>query len=67
MVVISLDLYLKSQLLLRKGGAREAPWVSGPAQLEPKGGGGTDFGPAFAWATDTDIVPMCLIYPTDRC
>ena len=40
---------------------------SEPVQLEPKGGGGTDFRPAFEWVTENDISPVCLIYLTDLC
>jgi predicted metal-dependent peptidase len=42
----------------------------GPSErvrLEPKGGGGTDFRPAFEWVTKNDIAPVCLIYLTDLC
>jgi predicted metal-dependent peptidase len=35
--------------------------------LEPKGGGGTDFRPAFDWVNEKDITPSCLIYLTDLC
>jgi predicted metal-dependent peptidase len=38
-----------------------------PVQLEPKGGGGTDFRPAFAWVTENGITPACFIYLTDLC
>jgi predicted metal-dependent peptidase len=38
-----------------------------PVQLEPKGGGGTDFRPAFEWVAKNNIVPVCLIYLTDLC
>lgn len=40
---------------------------SEPVQLEPKGGGGTDFCPAFEWVAENDITPVCLIYLTDLC
>ncbi len=38
---------------------------SEPVQLEPKGGGGTDFCPVFQWVEQNGIVPACLIYLTD--
>ena len=40
---------------------------SEPVRLEPKGGGGTDFRPAFEWVAENDIAPVCLIYLTDLC
>jgi predicted metal-dependent peptidase len=40
---------------------------SEPVQLEPKGGGGTDFRPVFQWVEDHGIMPACLIYLTDLC
>jgi predicted metal-dependent peptidase len=40
---------------------------SEPVRLEPKGGGGTDFRPAFQWVAENDIAPVCLIYLTDLC
>jgi predicted metal-dependent peptidase len=40
---------------------------SEPVQLEPKGGGGTDFCPVFEWVTEKDLAPACLIYLTDLC
>jgi predicted metal-dependent peptidase len=42
----------------------------GPAEsvrLEPKGGGGTDFCPAFEWVAENAITPACFIYLTDLC
>lgn len=36
-------------------------------QLEPKGGGGTDFRPVFDWVARQQIAPVCLIYLTDLC
>ncbi len=36
-------------------------------QLEPKGGGGTDFRPVFEWVERQEIQPACLIYLTDLC
>jgi predicted metal-dependent peptidase len=36
-------------------------------QLEPKGGGGTDFRPVFEWVEQNQIEPVCLIYLTDLC
>jgi predicted metal-dependent peptidase len=41
--------------------------ASEPVRLEPKGGGGTDFRPAFEWVAKNDIAPVCLIYLTDLC
>jgi predicted metal-dependent peptidase len=41
--------------------------ASEPVRLEPKGGGGTDFRPAFEWVAENDIAPACLIYLTDLC
>lgn len=41
--------------------------ASEPVQLEPKGGGGTDFRPVFAWVDENGIAPVCLIYLTDLC
>jgi predicted metal-dependent peptidase len=38
-----------------------------PIKLSPKGGGGTDFMPAFSWVEENGIVPKCLIYLTDLC
>lgn len=38
---------------------------SEPIQLEPKGGGGTDFSPVFHWVEENGINPACLIYLTD--
>jgi len=35
--------------------------------LEPKGGGGTNFRPAFEWMDAQDLNPACLIYLTDLC
>lgn len=40
---------------------------SEPVQLEPQGGGGTDFRPVFAWVAEHRIDPVCLIYLTDLC
>jgi len=41
---------------------------SEPVRLEPRGGGGTDFRPAFEWVAQNDVTPVCLIYLTDlRC
>jgi predicted metal-dependent peptidase len=36
-----------------------------PLKLTPKGGGGTDFRPPFAWVEDQGLQPVCLIYLTD--
>ena len=41
--------------------------ASEPVRLEPKGGGGTDFRPAFEWVAENDFAPVCLIYLTDLC
>jgi len=41
--------------------------ASEPVQLQPKGGGGTDFRPAFDWVTENGITPACFIYLTDLC
>lgn len=41
--------------------------ASEPVKLEPKGGGGTDFRPAFEWVAKNNIAPACLIYLTDLC
>ena len=41
--------------------------ASEPVRLEPKGGGGTDFRPAFEWVAENDIEPVCLIYLSDLC
>ena len=41
--------------------------ASEPVQLQPKGGGGTDFRPAFDWVTENGIMPACFIYLTDLC
>ena len=40
---------------------------SEPVQLEPKGGGGTDFRPVFEWVDENKIDPVCLVYLTDLC
>jgi predicted metal-dependent peptidase len=42
----------------------------GPSEsvrLEPRGGGGTDFCPAFKWVAENYIAPVCFIYLTDLC
>lgn len=36
-----------------------------PLELVPKGGGGTDFRPAFTWVEKEGLDPACLIYLTD--
>jgi predicted metal-dependent peptidase len=41
--------------------------ASEPVCLEPKGGGGTDFRPAFDCVAEKDLTPACLIYLTDLC
>lgn len=33
--------------------------------LEPMGGGGTEFGPCFAWLDEHGVVPQTLIFLTD--
>jgi predicted metal-dependent peptidase len=40
---------------------------SDPIQLEPRGGGGTDFRPVFKWVAENHLDPVCLIYLTDLC
>jgi predicted metal-dependent peptidase len=40
---------------------------SEPVQLEPKGGGGTDFRPVFQWVEENRIDAVCLVYLTDLC
>jgi predicted metal-dependent peptidase len=40
---------------------------SEPVRLEPKGGGGTDFRPAFEWVTENGTTPACFVYLTDLC
>jgi predicted metal-dependent peptidase len=40
---------------------------SEPVRLEPRGGGGTDFRPAFEWVGEKNIAPVCFIYLTDLC
>src|SRR5208282_4742764 len=40
---------------------------SEPVQLEPQGGGGTDFRPAFEWVAQNHVPAVCLIYLTDLC
>ncbi len=36
-----------------------------PLKLEPKGGGGTDYRPGFAWAEERGLTPACAVYLTD--
>jgi len=38
-----------------------------PIRLEPKGGGGTDFRPVFAWIRQERLAQACVIYLTDLC
>jgi predicted metal-dependent peptidase len=38
-----------------------------PVELEPQGGGGTDFRPVFDWVAQNAINPVCLLYLTDLC
>ncbi len=40
---------------------------SEPVRLELRGGGGTDFRPAFDWVSENNIAPVCFIYLTDLC
>jgi len=40
---------------------------SEPVQLEPQGGGGTDFRPVFEWVAENDVATVCLVYWTDLC
>jgi predicted metal-dependent peptidase len=40
---------------------------SEPVRLEPRGGGGTDFRPAFDWVGENNIAPVCFIYLSDLC
>ena len=40
---------------------------SEPVRVEPRGGGGTDFRPAFDWVSENNIAPVCFIYLTDLC
>ena len=36
-----------------------------PLNIEPKGGGGTNFIPVFEWVEENAVNPCCLIYLTD--
>lgn len=38
-----------------------------PLELEPKGGGGTDFKPGFEWLQEHGISPKAVVYLTDGC
>ena len=38
-----------------------------PIELHPRGGGGTDFRPPFAWLDEAEIDPVCVVYLTDLC
>jgi predicted metal-dependent peptidase len=38
-----------------------------PVQLNPVGGGGTDFGPCFEWLEEHGIWPQTLVFLTDLC
>lgn len=49
----------------RVNGTRVVTRADFPLQLEHKGGGGTDFKPAFAWVAKQGLAPACLIYLTD--
>lgn len=35
--------------------------------FSPRGGGGTDFRPAFDWVRKEQVEPACLVYLTDMC
>jgi predicted metal-dependent peptidase len=47
--------------------AEERFAASEPVHLHPRGGGGTDFRPPFAWVEEKEIAPSCLVYLTDLC
>lgn len=36
-----------------------------PLEFKPKGGGCTDFRPAFEWVEENNVLPVCLVYLTD--
>jgi predicted metal-dependent peptidase len=36
-------------------------------ELHPRGRGGTDFRPVFAWVGEQHLAPACLVYLTDLC
>ena len=36
-----------------------------PLELQPHGGGGTDFRPVFNWVEQNNITPACLVYLSD--
>ncbi|MFH1914542.1 MAG: VWA-like domain-containing protein [Pseudomonadota bacterium] len=36
-----------------------------PLEIEPVGGGGTDYRPVFDWVAAEGVVPACLVYLTD--
>lgn len=36
-----------------------------PIELQPRGGGGTDFAPVMDWVSQLDETPVCLVYLTD--
>jgi predicted metal-dependent peptidase len=40
---------------------------SDPIELQPRGGGGTDFRPVFQWVDENQVDAACLIYLTDLC
>lgn len=46
-----------------KGAQEFGPYE--PIELEPRGGSGTDFRPAFEWVATNAIEPVCLLYLTD--
>lgn len=43
----------------------ETIYGGGAIDLQPVGGGGTDFRPPFAWIAEQGLTPACLIYLTD--
>lgn len=46
-------------------GVQEFSRMDLPLRLEPKGGGGTDYRPVFAWIEERGLQAACLIYLTD--
>ncbi|MUM78690.1 hypothetical protein GKC30_13700 [Pseudodesulfovibrio sp. F-1] len=36
-----------------------------PLEIEPVGGGGTDYRPVFDWVAAEGVIPACLVYLTD--
>jgi predicted metal-dependent peptidase len=47
------------------GGAQAFARADLPLDLNPVGGGGTDFRPVFQWVEQAGLAPGCLIYLTD--